>query len=90
MIPPVLRFRAACRLLRLSHKLEHGKTKPFLPGQYRGESAIDWLVRLGLAQDPMRAAEALLVAAGMAEDWRIAQSLLAESEADASQFQAEQ
>lgn len=80
----LIRFRAACRLLRLSHKLEHGKTKSFLPGQRRGESAIDWLVRFELAQNPMLAAEALIVAAGMEEDWKIAQALLAESEADAS------
>lgn len=79
------RFRAACRFLRLSGGLEHGKTKPYLPGQRSGESAIDWMVRIGLAKTPALAAEALIVAAGMEKDWQLAQLLLAESEADASQ-----
>lgn len=83
------RFRAACRFLRLSLHLEHGKTRPFLPGQRRGESEIDWLVRIGLARDPLAAAEALIVAAGLSNDWQLALALLAESEADASQPPAE-
>lgn len=79
------RFRAACRLLRASGRLDHGKLLPYLPGQRAGESAIDWLVRIGLAQSPMLAAEALLIAAGMAEDWQNVLVLLAESEPDGSQ-----
>lgn len=79
------RFRAACRLLRASGALRHGKTLPYLPGQRAGESVVDWLVRLGLAQSPQLAAEALLLAGGHWEDWQIALDLLAESEADASQ-----
>ncbi len=79
------RFRAACRLLRASGGLDHGKLLPYLPGQRAGESAVDWLVRIGLARSPPLAAEALLVAAGMSEDWQNALTLLAESEADASQ-----
>ena len=79
------RFRAACRLLRAAGALDHGKTLPYLPGQRAGESAIDWLVRLRLAQAPQLAAEALLLAGGHWEDWQIALDLLAESEPDGSQ-----
>ena len=56
-----LRFRISCRLLRLSHSIDD-----VLPGMKRGESQIDWLVRLGVAKDKYLAAEALLVAKGLA------------------------
>ena len=53
------RFRIACRMLRLAGKLDQQ-----MPGQKAGESAIDWLVRLGLARDPQTAAEMLLYGSG--------------------------
>ena len=59
------RFRLSCRMLRNSGKLDHGRAGmpvpvPPLPGQRRGESPIDWMVRLGLAMDVHSAAEALI------------------------------
>lgn len=54
------RFRLACRMLRNAGHLDHP-----LPGQRRGESPLDWLVRHGLAIDPRRAAEALIAAKGL-------------------------
>ena len=50
------RFRLACYILHT------GVPFPSQPGQRRNESAIDWLVRIGIAADPRRAAEALVVA----------------------------
>lgn len=52
-----LRFRVACRLLRNS-----GAIDTPMPGQKRGESQIDWLVRIGIALDKYTAAEALIAA----------------------------
>ena len=52
-----LRFRIACRLLRNS-----GSIDGLMPGQRRGESQIDWLVRIGIAFDKYAAAEALIAA----------------------------
>ena len=52
-----LRFKVACRLLRNS-----GSIAAQLPGQRRGESQIDYLVRIGVAVDKYAAAEALIVA----------------------------
>lgn len=83
------RFIAACRFLRLSGHLEHGRTRDFLPGQRRGESPIDYLVRIGLARDPHLAAEALIVAAGESEAWQQVLSLLAESAPEGAQPLAE-
>ena len=54
------RFRLNCRLLRNSEKLDIR-----LDGQRRGESLIDYLVRVGIASDPYAAAEALIVARRM-------------------------
>lgn len=50
------RFRVACRMLRLS-----GAIDALMPGQRRGESQIDWLVRIGIAVDKYAAAEGLVV-----------------------------
>ena len=54
------RFRVACRLLRGA-----GRIDATMPGQRRGESQIDWLVRIGVAVDKYHAAEALIVAKGL-------------------------
>lgn len=56
------RHRLVCRLLRNAGHLDHR-----IPGQRPGESLIDVLVRIGIANDPWRAAEALLVAKGLKE-----------------------
>ena len=53
------RFRVACRLLRNA-----GAIDALMPGQRRGESQIDWLVRIGIAVDKYAAAEALMAAKG--------------------------
>lgn len=53
------RFRLACRMLR-----KGGYFDVQLPGQRRGESQIDWLVRLGLASEPWVAAEMLILGQG--------------------------
>ncbi len=53
------RFRLACRMLR-----QGGHFDIELPGQRRGESPIDWLVRLGLACEPWVAAEMLILGKG--------------------------
>ena len=55
-----LRFRVACRMLRLS-----GSIDGILPDQKRGESQIDWFVRHGVAIDKYAAAEALISAKDM-------------------------
>ena len=49
------RFKVACRLLRNS-----GAIDAPMPGQRRGESQIDWLVRIGIAVDKYAAAEGLI------------------------------
>ena len=54
------RFRLSCRMLRLAGHFDNQ-----LPGQRRGESAIDWLVRLGLAKTPHAAAAALIEGQGL-------------------------
>lgn len=54
------RFKIACRMLRQSGRLDKE-----LPQQRRGESPIDWLVKLGLAPTPALAAEMLIVGAGL-------------------------
>lgn len=61
-----LRFRIACRMLRNA-----GHFEVALPGQRRGESPIDWLVRLNLASSPYVAAEMLILGRGLTEqlDW---------------------
>ncbi len=58
--PPAERFRVACRMLR-----QAGHLDAQLPGQRRGESHVDWLVRLGLAPDPHVAAEMLILGRGL-------------------------
>jgi hypothetical protein len=57
-------------MLRNAGKLDHGRqglpvSVPALPGQRRSESAIDWMVRLGLARDAHTAADALIVGQGL-------------------------
>ena len=65
------RFRLSCRLLRKCGALDHGgydmygQAVPLLPGQHRGESAIDWLVRLQLAASTHAAAEMLIEGRGL-------------------------
>ena len=54
------RFRLSCRMLRLA-----GHFDKKLPGQRRGESPVDWLVRLGLAKTPQAAAAALIEGQGL-------------------------
>ena len=54
------RFRLSCRMLRLG-----GHFDKQLPGQLRGESPVDWLVRLGLAKTPHSAAAALIEGQGL-------------------------
>ena len=56
-----VRFRIACWLLRDGGHFDGMQ----LPGQRRGESPIDWMVRTGLAVGPREAAEALIVARGL-------------------------
>lgn len=56
---PISRFGLATRMLRRAGHLDIQ-----LPGQQRGESPIDWMVRFGLASTPERAAEALVAAHG--------------------------
>ena len=57
-----LRFRVACRMLRNAGHLDAAKA---LPGQKRGESHIDFLVRQGLAKDKYLAAEMLIIGRGL-------------------------
>lgn len=57
---PAERFKVACRMLRQAGHLDAP-----LPGQRRGESAVDWLVRLSLAQDSRAAAEMLILGRGL-------------------------
>jgi len=52
-------------MLRKAGKLDQGKGLDPLPGQKKGESPIDWLVRLGLAPNPRTAAEMLILANGL-------------------------
>ena len=54
------RFRVACRSLRSG-----GWIDATMPGQRRGESQIDWLVRIGVAVDKYHAADALIAAKGL-------------------------
>ena len=54
------RFRVACRSLR-----NGGWIDATMPGQRRGESQIDWLVRIGVAVDKYAAADALIAAKGL-------------------------
>ena len=60
LFKPEERFRVACAMLRRAGHLDMP-----LPGQRRGESQIDWLVRLGLAPDPQTAAEMLILGRGL-------------------------
>ena len=60
LIPAELRFKAACKMLRDGGYFDRLAD---LPGQRRGESPIDWLVRLGLAPSPQVAAEMLILGA---------------------------
>ena len=62
---PTERFKLACAMLRKAGKLDQGKELDPLPGQRRGESPIDWLVRLGLAPNARTAAEMLILANGL-------------------------
>lgn len=57
------RFVLACRILRQSGKFGGYYGENRLPGQRKGESPIDWLVRLGLAPTPQVAAEMLILGA---------------------------
>lgn len=54
------RFRIACRMLRQSGRLDNE-----LPQRKRGESAIDFLCRWGVASSPAVAAEMLILGAGL-------------------------
>lgn len=54
------RFKIACRMLRNAGRLDRD-----LPQQRRGESPVDWLVRLDLAPSPSVAAEMLIIGAGL-------------------------
>lgn len=56
-----VRFKLACRMLRGSTTPGFGGLSAPLPGQRKGESPIDWLVRLGLAKNAHLAAEMLIV-----------------------------
>lgn len=60
LFKPSARFKVACRMLR-----EAGHLDVPLPGQRRGESALDWLVRLGLAPDARTAVEMLILGRGL-------------------------
>lgn len=60
LISPAQRFKTACAMLRNAGLIDKS-----LPGQLRGESRIDWLVRLGLAPTPQVAAEMLILGAGL-------------------------
>lgn len=70
------RFRVACRLLRMAGKLNKPKHDADIgvayPGQRDSESAIDWMVRIGLAPSPCVAAEMLIVGNGMYESIQFA------------------
>lgn len=57
-----IRFKIACRMLRNAGHLDKE-----LPGQRRGESPIDWLVRLGLAPSSQVAASMLIQGAGLTD-----------------------
>ena len=67
-------FRLGCQILRLHEKLNFARyewsdldpTKPEkgLAMPKRGESIVDWMVRVGLAETPQDALEGLLLAAG--------------------------
>ena len=61
------RFKLACRMLRASPTPGFGGYSDPLPGQKKGESPIDWLVRLGLAKNTHLAAEMLIVGQGFAQ-----------------------
>lgn len=54
------RFKIACRMLRNAGHLDIS-----LPQQKRGESPVDWLVRLGLAPSPSVASEMLIMGLGL-------------------------
>lgn len=54
------RFRLACRMLRNAGHLDTA-----LPQQKQSESAIDYLVRAGLAHDAWTAAEMLILGRGL-------------------------
>lgn len=58
--PAEKRFKLACLELRRGGKLDMP-----LPGQKKGESPIEWLVRHELAPDARTAAEMLLLAFGL-------------------------
>jgi hypothetical protein len=58
--PAEKRFKLACLELRRSGKMDIP-----LPGQKRGETPVDWLVRHELAPDDKTAAEMLLLAFGL-------------------------
>lgn len=58
---PPTRFAIACRMLRNAGLLDI----PNLPDLLSNESPVDWLVRIGIADTPEHAAEALLVAKGI-------------------------
>ena len=55
----ITRHALNCRMLRARSTLAN------LPPPRWGESTINWLVRVGLADTPQQAAEGLLVAAGL-------------------------
>jgi hypothetical protein len=71
------RFVVACRLLRLRARLN-----VVLPGQKKGESPIDWMVRHKLAVDARHAAYALIEGAGMTEELNFTLRMLQELEAE--------
>lgn len=54
------RFRIGCMMLRTAGQLDFKD----LPAPGRAESIIDWLVRVGIAQNQLQALEGLLLARG--------------------------
>lgn len=66
------RLAICCKMLRNAGWLDH----PNLPDQRPSESAIDWMVRQGLADTPLHAAEALLAGRGITP--QLVDELLAE------------
>lgn len=61
------RFKLACRMLRMGETPGFGGFSDPLPGQKKGESPIDWLVRLRLAKNTHLAAEMLIVGQDLTE-----------------------
>lgn len=56
-------YSLGCKMLRQAGKLDFRD----LPPPRRSESIVDWLVRVGIAKTPQRAAAGLLEAAELTE-----------------------